>query len=214
MNGGDGMRMSGFPDVKVLQAGAPRLLAEWMLRNGYGFDAAMRKCPRADWLVWLADAAGGGDAEPMRVAAAAVRAALPIVPGPQWPLDAVLDTVRGEPRAPQPTVADVAEAIVRLQGPPRRVALAVHALCKAVTSHRGLTVRILAAAVVTAAVAQVEVRHAELGVLSTRDVNAFLEGGHVHAADEAAVTPVPLTMMSVLRQLRALVPAARAALGR
>lgn len=199
----------------VVQLGGPRVLAEWLLRNGHDGVSALRECPRADWLLWIGAVDGAADSQLLAAGIAAVRTVLPLVPEPAWPLAAALAAAEGEPCPHVPTAEEIAAEIVRHKGVAQRVALAVRSVRRAMVSHRTLAVRILATAVAAAAVAEAQVRHAELATLSTQQAAAFVDRAW-RARDDRSLqgATLPLGVVVVLRHLRALVPTVRPLLER
>lgn len=194
----------------VLQLGGPPALAEWLYRDGLDGAAALRECPRADWLVWLGAVDGAGDSQLLAAGVAAVRTALPLVADEAWPLAAALDAVDGQPCTHVPTAHDLALEIVQRDGVGQRVALAVRAVRRAMVSHRTLAVRILASAVTAAAIAATEVRHTELAALSVREVAQRVDGAWRARADRGLQgATLSLGVVAVMRQLRLLVPVVR-----
>lgn len=199
----------------VLQLGGPRVLAEWLHRDGHDAVSALRDCPRADWLLWIAAVDGAADSQLLAAGIAAVRTVLRLVPEAEWPLAAALTAAAGDPCTHVPTAEEIAAEIVSRHGVAQRVALAVRSVRRATISHRTLAVRILATAATAAAVAEAQVRHAELATLSTQEAAAFVDRAW-RARDDRALqgATLPLGVVAVLRHLRALVPTVRPLLER
>ena len=210
------MRVSGaVTATALLRLGGPAMLADWLFRGGHDGATALRACPRADWLVWLAAVDGASDAQLLGAAIAAVRTVLPLVPEPSWPLEAALAAAEGGPCTHVPTAADLAAEVVSRQGVAQRVALAVRSVQRATLSHRTIAVRIFATTVTAAAVADAQVRHRELAALSTREAVAFVDRACGARDDRQLEGPtLPLGVVAVLRHLRALVPTVRPLLER
>jgi len=199
----------------ILRLGGSAALAEWLYRSGHDHSAALRECPRADWLLWLAAADGASDEQLLAGAVAAVRTVLPLVAESAWPLAAALAATEGGACCRVPTDADMAAEIARRVGVEQRVALAVRSVRRATISHRTLAVRILSTAVLAAAVADTQVRHTGLAALSMKEAVVFVDSAW-RARDERQQqsATLPLGVVAVLRHLRALVPTVRPLLER
>ena len=199
----------------VVKLGGPASLAEWLYRSEHDGAAALRECPRADWLLWLAAADGATDGQLLAAGIAATRTVLPLVHRAKWPLAAALEAMEGMACARVPTAADLAFEIVNLHGVEQRVALAVRSVRCAMLSHRMLATRILALVVATAALTEAQVRHGELAALSATELTASVDRAwRAREERELQGTTLPLGLLAVLRYLRALVPTVRPLLER
>lgn len=199
----------------IIRFGGSAALAQWLLHNGHDGAAALRECPRADWLLWIAAVDGASDEQLLAAGSAAVRTVLPLVPESAWPLEAALAAAEGGTCSHVPTEVDVAAEIASRAGVEQRVALAVRSVRRAIISHRMIAVRILSTVVVSAAVADTQVRHKELATMSTTEAVAFVDRAW-GARDGRPLqdATLPLGIVAVLRHLRSLVPTVRPLLER